>query len=66
MMTDKGTTALLRPLVPADRIVVSESGINTRDDVEELRQLGVNAVLVGEALLRAADVDAKVRELAHR
>lgn len=66
MVTDKGTTALLRPLVPADRIVVSESGINTRDDVEELRQLGVNAVLVGEALLRAADVDAKVRELAHR
>jgi indole-3-glycerol phosphate synthase len=63
MTTDRGTTARLRPLIPPERIVVSESGISTRADVEELRQLGVNAVLVGEALLRAQDLAAKVREL---
>ena len=63
MTTDRGTTARLRPLIPQERIVVSESGISTRADVEELERLGVQAVLVGEALLRARDLDAKVREL---
>ena len=63
MTTDRGTTARLRPLIPQERIVVSESGISTRADVEQLGQLGVQAVLVGEALLRAHDLDAKVREL---
>lgn len=63
MTTDRGTTARLRPLIPSERIVVSESGISTRADIEELRDVGVNAVLIGEALLRARDLDAKVREL---
>lgn len=63
MTTDRATTARLRPLIPGDRIVVSESGISSRSDVEELRQAGINAVLVGEALLRARDLEAKVREL---
>lgn len=63
MTTDRTTTARLRPLIPSGRIVVSESGISTRADVEQLEQLGVQAVLVGEALLRARDLDAKVREL---
>jgi indole-3-glycerol phosphate synthase len=66
MKTDKQTTARLRPLIPADRIVISESGIETRDDVNQLAGLGVNAVLVGESILRAKDLDAKVRELAGR
>jgi indole-3-glycerol phosphate synthase len=63
MKTDKGTTARLRPLIPAARTVISESGIESRADVEELGRLGVDAVLVGESLLRAPRLEAKVREL---
>jgi len=53
----------LRPLIPADRVVVAESGVHTRADVERLRALGVNAVLIGEALVTADDPAAKIREL---
>ena len=50
--------------VPAGKTVVSESGIERRDQVEELEQVGVDAVLVGEVLMRAPDPEAAVRELA--
>lgn len=60
---DINTTRRLRPLIPQERIVVSESGIRSRSDVEKLRGWGVNAVLVGEALVTAADVGNKMREL---
>jgi indole-3-glycerol phosphate synthase len=50
--------------VPAGKTVVSESGIHTRQDVEELEGVGVDAVLVGEAVMRAPDPEAAVRELA--
>jgi indole-3-glycerol phosphate synthase len=63
MKTERETTARLRPLIPAGRLVISESGIESRADVDELGRLGVDAVLVGESLLRAADLEAKVREL---
>lgn len=63
MRTDPSTTARLRALIPADRTVVSESGIQSRQDVDALAKLGVQAVLVGEALLKAPDLEAKVREL---
>jgi len=66
MTTDKATTARLRPLIPAGHVVVSESGIESRADIDELGRLGVNAALVGEALLRAPDLEAKVRELSGR
>jgi indole-3-glycerol phosphate synthase len=49
--------------VPAGKTVVSESGIATRDQVEELEGVGVDAVLVGESLMRSADPEATVREL---
>lgn len=49
------TTLDLRAQVPADRIVVTESGIATREDVARLRAEGVNAFLVGETFMRAAD-----------
>jgi indole-3-glycerol phosphate synthase len=58
------TTVRLRPQVPPGITVVSESGIFTRDHVAALDALGVDAVLVGEALVTAPDIGAKVRELA--
>ncbi|MCZ6892391.1 MAG: indole-3-glycerol phosphate synthase TrpC [Chloroflexi bacterium] len=62
--TDTTLTARLRPLIPQGKVVVAESGINSRKDVERLKQAGANAVLVGEALVTAPDIAAKVRELA--
>jgi indole-3-glycerol phosphate synthase len=58
------TTYRLRPRVPSGVTVVAESGIHTAKDIEGLAAAGVDAVLVGEAILRAPDVAAKVRELA--
>ena len=49
--------------VPAGKTVVSESGISARAEVEELEGVGVDAVLVGETLMRAPDPEAAVREL---
>jgi len=60
---DLATTERLRPLVPLDKVVVSESGIFSRADVERLARAGVHAVLVGEALVTSSDVRAKLREL---
>ncbi|MEA4908785.1 MAG: indole-3-glycerol phosphate synthase TrpC [Anaerolineaceae bacterium] len=57
------TTVLLRPLVPAGVTVVAESGIFTTGDVERLAAVGVDAILVGEALVTAPDVAARVAEL---
>jgi indole-3-glycerol phosphate synthase len=61
--TDLATTKRLRPLLPPDYIVVSESGIENRGDVQMLREWGVDAILVGEALVTAGDVARKMREL---
>lgn len=60
---DIANTERLRPLIPPDRIVVSESGIKERKDIDRLRQLGINAVIVGESLMSAPDIAAKMREL---
>ena len=49
--------------VPAGKTVVSESGIHSRDQLDELERVGVDAVLVGEGLMRAPDVEAAVRAL---
>jgi indole-3-glycerol phosphate synthase len=51
--------------VPAGKVVVSESGIHHRGQIEELEQVGVDAVLVGEVLMRAADPESAVRELSN-
>lgn len=53
----------LRNLAPADTIFVAESGIRTPEDVEELRRNGVNAVLIGEQLMRAGDKKAELDRL---
>jgi indole-3-glycerol phosphate synthase len=49
--------------VPAGKVVVSESGIQSREQIDELEQVGVDAVLIGETLMRAPDPEAAVREL---
>ena len=49
--------------LPADVCLVSESGISSRGDIERLRAAGVRAVLIGETLMRAPDIGAKLREL---
>jgi indole-3-glycerol phosphate synthase len=49
------TTLALRSQVPADRILITESGIHTRDDVLRMGAAGVNAFLVGEAFMRAPE-----------
>jgi len=60
---DLATTERLHPLIPRDRIVVSESGIKERADIEKLSRLGIDAVLIGESLMSAPDIAAKMREL---
>lgn len=56
-------TLELAPRIPRDRMLVSESGIKTRADIERLRGAGVKAVLIGETLMRSGDAGAKLREL---
>ena len=61
--TDLGVTERLAPLVPRGKQIVSESGIFTRDHLQQMNRFRVNAVLVGEALVTAPDIGEKVREL---
>ena len=60
---DLETTLELLAHVPAGKTVVSESGYSTREQLDELDEVGVDAVLVGETLLRAQDVEAACRAL---
>jgi indole-3-glycerol phosphate synthase len=61
--TDLATTERLAPLIPAERLIVAESGINSRADVERLQAAGAGAFLVGESLMREEDIGAKLQEL---
>jgi len=58
------TTERLRPLIPAGITVVAESGIFNAEDVSRVAKAGVDAILVGEALVTSTDIAARVRELA--
>jgi indole-3-glycerol phosphate synthase len=60
---DLATTERIRPLLPADAIVIGESGVHTKADVERLHKAGVRAILVGEAFMTAPDIAAKMAEL---
>lgn len=60
---DTGNSKRLRSLVPDNIIFVSESGVNSADDIAKLREAGVNAVLIGEALMRAENKARKLLEL---
>lgn len=60
---DLDTTRSLLPFIPEDKIVVSESGISRREDVKRLERWGVDAVLIGEALVTAKNIPRKIKEL---
>ncbi len=61
--TDLATTERLAKTIPRDRIVISESGIFTNDDIAQLQPSGVNTFLVGESLMRQPDVEAATKAL---
>ena len=61
--TTMETTFQLRPMIPVGKIVVSESGIKSREDITKLIEHGVNAVLIGETLMKSNDIAAKLGEL---
>jgi indole-3-glycerol phosphate synthase len=60
------TSRLLAPKIPRDRVVVAESGIFTRDDLDHLAEAGISAFLIGESLMRQTDVTAATRALIGR
>jgi indole-3-glycerol phosphate synthase len=63
LVVDTSRTFELLPRVPEGTVVVAESGFRNRDELASLARAGVHAVLVGEALMRSADVESACREL---
>lgn len=63
MNIDLSTTLRLKPLIPPDKIVVSESGITEREHVRMLEEAGIDAILVGTVLMEAEDIEAKISSL---
>jgi indole-3-glycerol phosphate synthase len=61
--TNLDTTLQLRHRIPEGKIVVSESGIKTREDVLVLEEAGIDAILIGETLMRSRDISQKIKEL---
>jgi indole-3-glycerol phosphate synthase len=61
--TDLGTSERLRPMIPSERTMVTESGIHTVEHVTRMRACGIDAFLVGEAFMRAEDPGAGLRGL---
>lgn len=66
LQMDLNTTLELKRMVPGGHVLVSESGIHTREHVKRLEDGGVDAILVGESLLTSRDIRAKIRELLGR
>lgn len=60
---DTANSKKLRDLIPDDIIFVSESGVKSTDDIRAIREIGADAVLIGETLMRADDKKAKLDEL---
>ncbi len=66
LAVDLSATEKLASLVPADRIVVSESGLGGAGDLARMSRAGANCFLIGESLMRAGDVEAATRALLAR
>lgn len=62
--TDIDVSLRLRPSIPADKTVISESGLKAREDILRLEQAGFNGFLIGESLLKEEDIGKKLRDLA--
>lgn len=60
---DVGTSERLIPEIPRDKVIVSESGIKTHEEVKRLEDAGAHAVLIGETFLKEKDVAQKIREV---
>lgn len=60
---DTNNSKKLRSLVPEGILFVAESGVKSREDIEALQEIGVDAVLIGETLMKATDKKAKLQEL---
>jgi indole-3-glycerol phosphate synthase len=65
LQTDIATSEFLVPMVPADRIPVSESGIRSAEDVRRMADAGARCILVGEHMMRQTDVAAAAHDLVH-
>ncbi len=63
LRVELSTSLRLRQKIPAGRLAIAESGIETRDDVQRIEDAGYDAMLIGESLLRAASPGGKLREL---
>jgi indole-3-glycerol phosphate synthase len=61
---DLGTTQRLRPLIPEGLITVSESGVASNEDIKRIRRCGIDAVLIGESMMKAGDKKRYLEELA--
>ena len=61
--TDLSVTRRLAPRIPSEKVIVSESGIHKREDVMQVLEAGAKAMLVGESLVRADDIGAKMTDL---
>jgi len=61
--TDLGVTLRLAPMIPAETLAVAESGLSTAADLEQLAEVGVTTFLIGESLMREADVAAATARL---
>jgi indole-3-glycerol phosphate synthase len=62
-VTDLDTTCRLAGMLPKDRFLVTESGINSRSDIIRLKDDGARAFLIGESIMREDDIAAKLQEL---
>lgn len=63
MKTDLTTTERLVGLIPSGKVIISESGINSTDDVRRLEKVGINGILVGTSIVTAPDPLKKIKEL---
>lgn len=66
LKVELGTTERLSPLIPKNRIIVAESGIETKEDIMRLQKAGVSTFLIGTSIMSSPDIEKKVAELTKR